>query len=275
MLRRFMQIDVFPAGKLAGNPLAVVVDGEGLSVEEMHTFARWTGLSETTFVLAPDDDRADYRIRIFTPRGEIPFAGHPTLGSCHAWLQTSGRRDRDHIVQQCGAGLVQVQETDHGLAFVAPPRRRSGPLGGVLTRHIADLLQIAPTDILAGEWADNGADWAAVLLEDAEAVLALEPVLVDLEVGVIGPYGPDGPAQFEVRAFYSKNGAIAEDPVTGSLNAALAEWLLSEARAQAPYEVRQGTAIGHDGRVFISQDDTEQVWVAGATETIIEGTVLL
>ncbi len=270
-----MQIDVFPASRLAGNPLAVVVDGDGLQADEMHAFARWTNLSETTFILAPEDDRADYQVRIFTPRGEIPFAGHPTLGSCHAWLRSAGRHTRDRIVQQCGAGLVEIRQTDQGLAFVAPPRRRSGPLGDELCRHIASLLRIEPSDIVAGEWADNGADWAAVLLRDAEAVLALEPAVVDLDVGVIGPYGADGPAQFEVRAFYLKNATTAEDPVTGSLNAALAEWLIAVGRAHAPYEVRQGTVIGHEGRVFISQDESAKVWVGGATETIIEGSILL
>ena len=207
-------------------------------------FARWTGLSETTFVSEPTDERADYRIRIFSPSRELPFAGHPTLGTCHAWLENQPRPAPECIVQQCDAGLVALRRTDEGLAFAAPPRQRSGPLGDDLTRHIADLLHIGETDICAGAWADNGVGWAAVLLKDAETVLALRPAAVDLDVGVIGPHEHDGPADFEVRAFYPKNGATAEDPVTGSLNAAVAEWLITDGRAEPPYTVRQGTRSG-------------------------------
>lgn len=275
MLRRFKQIDVFPGAPLGGNPLAVVLDGDDLGAEEMHAFARWTNLSETTFVVPPTDVRADYRVRIFTPGGEIPFAGHPTLGTCHAWLESRDADAGASVVQECGVGLVRLRQTDRGLAFAAPPRRRSGPLGAALTQRIAECLRIDASEILAGEWADNGAGWAAVLLRDADAVLTLTPSVVDLDVGVIGPYRDNGPADFEVRAFYPKNGATAEDPVTGSLNAAVAEWLIADGRAEAPYDVRQGTAIGHDGRLSVELDDEGVVWVAGSARTVVEGNVSL
>ncbi len=273
-MRRFRQVDVFSAGGPVGNPLAVVVDSAGLSDEEMQAFARWTNLSETTFLLEPTDALADYRVRIFTPQHEMPFAGHPTLGSCHVWLEAHPSSARENeIVQECEAGLVRLRRSDHGLAFVAPPLRRSGTLGPAMTAQIAQMLRIPAQEILDGAWVDNCADWAGVLLRDAEAVLALQPTTGDIDVGVIGPYPSGQPADFEVRAFYPKDGSTAEDPVTGSLNAGLAEWLIASGRAVAPYQVRQGTAIGHDGRVFISQDEAGAIWVAGTTTTLITGTV--
>ncbi|MEO8966773.1 MAG: PhzF family phenazine biosynthesis protein [Solirubrobacteraceae bacterium] len=273
-MRRFRQVDVFSAGGPVGNPVAVVVDSEGLNDEEMQTFARWTNLSETTFLLAPTDAHADYRVRIFTPQHEMPFAGHPTLGSCHAWLETHPiPAPGAKIVQECKAGLVRLRRSDNGLAFVAPPLRRSGPLDPQTTEQIAQMLRLSAEDILDGAWVDNGAGWAGVLLRNAEMVLALQPTAVEIDIGVIGPHPSGQPADFEVRAFYPKDGSTAEDPVTGSLNAGLAEWLIACGRATAPYQVRQGTAIGHDGRVFITQDEAGSVWVAGTTTTLITGTV--
>jgi PhzF family phenazine biosynthesis protein len=271
--RRFRQIDVFGSGPFTGNGLAVVLDGEGLSDDQMQSFARWTNLAETTFVTEPDQDGADYRVRIFTQTRELPFAGHPTIGTCHAWLQArGGPPPGGRIVQQCEAGLVALRVTDQGLAFAAPPLRRSGPLEESMIAHIAQQLRIERSAIVAGAWADNGPGWAVVMLPDADAVLAIRPGLVEQDLGVVGPHPPGGPADFEVRAFTPVNGATAEDPVTGSLNAGIAQWLLSSGRATGPYTVRQGTAIDHDGRLWLSEDG-EGVWVAGAAITYIAGEV--
>ena len=224
MLRPFAQVDVFTTTPYRGNPVAVVLDGEGLTTEQMQRFAHWTNLSETTFVLPPTVPDADYQVRIFTPTDELPFAGHPTLGTCHAWL--AGDRSAsggDVVVQQCGAGLIPVRRTADGLAFAAPPLLRSGAAEEPLTQHIASVLRIDRAEILDAEWADNGPGWVAVLLASAEAVLALRPGLVDLDVGAVGPYPPGSPQAFEVRAFFPKDGSLVEDPVTGSLNASAAQ----------------------------------------------------
>jgi predicted PhzF superfamily epimerase YddE/YHI9 len=251
--RAFQQVDVFTSEPYAGNPVAVVLDGDGLDTEAMQRFARWTNLSETTFLLPPTAQGADYRLRIFTPTKELPFAGHPTLGSCHAWLSTLGSADgRDRITQECEAGLIEIRRTSGRLAFAADrpagnPRRAMGR---------------------------NGPGWVAVLLGGADDVLALRPAGVDLDVGVVGPY-PDGSAEaFEVRAFFPLNGATAEDPVTGSLNASLAEWLLRTGRAADSYVASQGTALGRAGRVHISREG-ETIWVGGDTVACITGTVEL
>jgi PhzF family phenazine biosynthesis protein len=284
--RPFKQVDVFTATPYLGNPVAVVLDGEGLATAEMHGFARWTNLSETTFLLPPSRGEADYRVRIFTSargtetRGglpaELPFAGHPTLGSCHAWLSAGGAPKREEvIVQECGVGLVEVRRTLDGLAFAAPPLIRSGPVEESLVRHIASVLGIERAGIVDAAWVDNGPGWVAVLLESADAVLTLRPGFVDLEVGVVGPSRVGSEAAFEVRAFFPKDAATTEDPVTGSLNASLAQWLLASERARAPYIASQGTALGRSGRVHISQDDDGTVWVGGGTVTCIEGEVAL
>jgi PhzF family phenazine biosynthesis protein len=274
--RRFFQIDVFTDTAYRGNPLAVVVDGEGLGGEEMQRFASWTNLSETTFLLPPRDAGADYAVRIFTPVAELPFAGHPTLGSCHAWLAAGGApRSADAIVQQCEAGLIAIRRTAAGLAFAAPPLVRSGPVDEPLVARIAGALGIARAAILDAEWVDNGPGWVAVLLESAEAVLALRPGLVDLDLGVVGPHPPGSPCAVEVRAFFPKDGATAEDPVTGSLNASLAGWLLRSGRVRAPYVASQGTALGRAGRVHIARDPDGAIWVGGGTLTCIAGRVEL
>jgi PhzF family phenazine biosynthesis protein len=272
--RRFRQVDVFTAVPYAGNPVAVVLDADGLDDELMQRFARWTNLSETTFVLPPRDPAADYRLRIFTPVAELPFAGHPTLGSCHAWLEAGGTpRADDVVVQECDAGLVPVRRTPDGLAFAAPPLIRSGPVDEEKVAHVADVLRIDRSAIVDITWADNGPGWVAVLLASAEEVLALRPGFVDLDLGVAGPYPPGSPEAFEVRAFFPVEGATREDPATGSLNAALAEWLTATGRARTPYVARQGTAIGRAARVHLTQDDDGRLWTGGGTFTCVSGEV--
>jgi PhzF family phenazine biosynthesis protein len=275
MSRVFRQVDVFTATPYLGNPLAVVHDADGLTAAQMQQFASWTNLSETTFLLTPGEG-ADYRVRIFTPTRELPFAGHPTLGSCHAWLEAGGRpRQPDVITQECGAGLVGIRAGADGLAFAAPPLVRTGPVDEDLAGRVAAMLAISRDDIVDLQWADNGPGWIAVLLASAEAVLAIEPQPGAENVGVAGPHQPGGPAAFEVRAFFPGNGVTYEDPVTGSFNASLAQWLLSTGRAQAPYLVRQGTALGRTGQVRITQDADGQVWVGGSVVTCVSGTVEL
>jgi PhzF family phenazine biosynthesis protein len=276
MRRPFRQVDVFTTVPYRGNPVAVVMDGAGLTTDEMRAFARWTNLSETTYVLRPTVPEADYQIRIFTPVSELPFAGHPTLGTCHAWLAAQGRPMNDGvIVQQCAAGLIRIRQTSNGLAFEAPPLIRSGPVEESLVQHIADVLGIGRADILDAQWVDNGPGWVAVLLKDARSVVDLKPGVVDLDLGVVGAYPQGSPQAFEVRAFFPKDGATAEDPVTGSLNASLAEWLLRTDRASAPYVVSQGTALGRSGRVHITRDEDGAIWVGGGTVTCISGDVEL
>ena len=272
MARALSQVDVFTAEPYRGNPVAVVLDGAGLSTAQMQRFAHWMNLSETTFVLPPSASAADYQVRIFTPVAELPFAGHPTLGTCHAWLEAGGTPRRSGtVIQQCRAGLVTLRQTGDGLAFAAPPLLRDGPVEEELLGRIASVLGLHRSDIVDASWADNGPGWVAVLLASAEAVLAVKPGITDLDLGLVGPYPPGSPQAFEVRAFFPKDGAITEDPVTGSLNAALAPWLLRTGRAQAPYVVSQGTALGRAGRVHISQDADGAIWVAGGTVTCVRG----
>jgi PhzF family phenazine biosynthesis protein len=282
--RRFKQIDVFASAPYAGNPLAVVLDGSSLSTEDMARFARWTNLSETTFLLPPESPEADYRVRIFTSSPmaavegaaayELPFAGHPTLGSCHAWLESGGTPRRERvIVQECGVGLVSIRRDEAGLAFAAPPLMRSGAVDEALVLHIATLLRIERAEIVDAAWADNGPGWVAVLLDSADAVLNLRPRQVDLPLGVVGAYPSDAECAWEVRAFIPADGGMIEDPVTGSLNAALAQWLLGSGRASAPYTASQGTVLERAGRVSITQDSDGTLWVGGATLTCIDGTL--
>ncbi len=265
-------MDVFTDTPYFGNPVAVVLDADGLSSEQMQLFARWTNLSETTFVLTPRASEADYLVRIFTPTGELPFAGHPTLGTCHAWLEAGGRpADPGAIAQECEAGLVMVRRTKAGLAFAAPPLRRSGPVEEPVAERVAQSLNIARSDIVDIAWADNGPGWIAVLLASAEAVLAVRPGAVDLDIGVAGPYPDGSPEAIEVRAFSPKVSSV-EDPVTGSLNASLGQWLLAAGRLTAPYVASQGTVLGRRGRVHVSCEQG-QVWVGGGTITCVSGTV--
>ena len=274
MLRSFAQVDVFATSPFLGNPVAVVLDGTGLASEDMQRFAHWTNLSETTFVLPPTTSEADYRVRIFTPTSELPFAGHPTLGTCHAWL-TSRQvdLDRDAVVQECGAGLVTVRRTTNGWAFAAPPLVRSGPVDEALVRRVAEVLRVERFEILDTQWVDNGPGWVAALLGSAEAVLALRPGGVGFDLGVVGAYPDGSPEAFEVRAFFPANGVTVEDPVTGSLNASLAEWLLRTGRATVPYTASQGTALGRSGRVHVTRDGDGTIWTGGGTITCVVGHV--
>lgn len=277
MTRRFHQVDVFTARPLKGNPLAVVHAAEGLDDATMAAFARWTNLSETTFLLPPTDPAADYRVRIWTPGGELPFAGHPTLGSCWAWQAAGGRpRTPGQVVQQCGVGLVTVRQDGTRLAFAAPPLRRSGPLEPeVLARAVA-ALKLRADDVLRHAWVDNGPGWCALLLRSADAVLALAPdfaALGDLKLGVVGAHAPGHDAAFELRAFIPTL-SVPEDPVTGSLNASVAQWLMGAGVAPARYVAAQGTALGRAGRVHL-QRDGDTVWVGGDVVPLVEGTVAL
>lgn len=288
--RRFQQIDVFTQRPLAGNALAVVLDGEGLSDAQMAAFARWTQLSETTFLLPPTDTAADYRVRIFTPTVELPFAGHPTIGSCHAWLSAGGQpKAQGEVVQQCGVGRVRLRRQGTRLAFAAPPRRKDGPLDEATVERIARFLGVQRGDIVDHQHCDNGPAWQAVRLASAAQVLALRPQLgseSDLEVGVVGAYPSgagraghgDGDADapsFEVRAFFpAAGGGLAEDPVTGSLNAALAQWLIGAGHAPPRYVAAQGAALGRAGRVHVEQEGST-VWVGGDCVALVRGELTL
>jgi PhzF family phenazine biosynthesis protein len=279
MQRRFEQVDVFSAEAYRGNPLAVVVDGDGdgLTDAEMQRFANWTNLSETTFLLPPTHPDADYRVRIFTASHEMPFAGHPTLGSCHTWLRSSGDpKNENEVVQECGVGLVRVRRSGERLAFAAPPLVKSGPVNEVTKLQLADTLNLASADIVAAEWIDNGPGWVGVLLADATAVSAVLPKTQSrLKIGVVGPY-PEGSAiAFEVRGFFpSGAGVLFEDPVTGSLNASLAQWLIGSDRAPSSYVAQQGTSIGRAGRIYVDRIDAD-FWIGGNTTTCIAGMVEL
>jgi PhzF family phenazine biosynthesis protein len=274
--RQFRQVDVFAEEPFAGNPVAVVHGADGLADEEMQLFAGWTNLSETTFLLPPTDDRADYRVRIFTPTRELPFAGHPTLGTAHAWLEAGGPpARRDLIVQECAAGLVPLRRTADGLAFKAPPTLRTGPVDEPTLHEIAAVLRLHREEIIDAQWADNGPGWAAVELASAKAVLAVKPGVTHLDIGVFGRHPAGSPEAYEVRAFFPSASGTTEDPVTGSLNAALAQWLLASGKAAAPYTAAQGTALGRRGRVHVTADPDGTVWIAGGTHTLISGAVLL
>jgi PhzF family phenazine biosynthesis protein len=270
---RFTQVDVFTDELMYGNPVAVVHDADGLGDEQMAAFARWTNLSETTFLLPPTDPSADYRLRIFTTHGELPFAGHPTLGSARAWLAAGGApRDPDVVVQECGAGLVRVRDDGGRLAFAAPPLRRGGPVDEADIVEVAAGLGIGRHDVIGAQWADNGPGWVALLLRSADAVLAIEPRgfgHLD-KVGVVGPHPPGGPADVEVRAFFPPG----EDPVTGSLNAAIGQWLIGSGLATDSYVAAQGTRLGRRGRVHVSRIG-DDIWVGGDTVVGISGEVAL
>jgi PhzF family phenazine biosynthesis protein len=273
---KFRQVNVFSADPLGGNPLAVVHDAAGLSDNRMAALARWTNLSETTFLLPPTDPDADYRVRIFTPFGELPFAGHPTLGTCHCWLAAGGKPRKSGVVlQQCGVGFVPVRCDGPRLEFAAPPLRRTGPLEPDALAVVTRALSIQPSDIAQHQWVDNGPGFAAVLLRSAREVLALQPdwaALGPLKLGVVGPHDAGHDAAFEVRAFIGTG--KFEDPVTGSLNASLAQWLIGAGIAARSYVASQGGALGRMGRVYLRKDG-ENVWVGGDVRDVIEGEVNL
>ncbi len=273
----FQQVDVFSLDLFKGNPVAVILDADHLSDSEMADAAKWTNLSETTFVLKPENPAADYRARIFTQTGELPFAGHPTLGACHAWLRHGGVPKHELVVQECGLGLVRVRRAEGRLAFAAPDLLRSGPVNETLLTQIAQGLRIDRDAILEAQWADNGPGWVALRLQSRAAVLALNPdyaLLGDKMIGVFGEWDPktDGSeAQFEVRAFAPGVG-VKEDPVTGSLNAALAQWLIDNGHAEAMYTASQGTVLGRSGRVYVEKVGND-IWIGGHTTSAIVGTI--
>ncbi|MSO43354.1 MAG: PhzF family phenazine biosynthesis protein [Candidatus Planktophila sp.] len=275
MKRRYLELDVFGAEPLRGNALGVVLDGEGLSTEKMQEFASWTNFSETTFLLAPTVEEADYKVRIFTTSRELPFAGHPTLGSCFAWLEGGNEpRDQFTVIQECAAGLIEIRRDEQSLSFKSPPLTKYGPVEQTLISEVADALNIEPTQIVDSHWLDNGPGWIGVLLSSVEEVLALGPkALSSLSIGVFGFYDQEIGPQYETRAFFSENGALVEDPVTGSLNAAAAQWFIQTNRCAAPYLVSQGLAINRKGEVKITQDAEGNIWVGGNTSVISFGNV--
>lgn len=276
MSRRFRQVDVFGEGPCAGNPVAVVLDAEGLDDEALRRFSVWSNLSECTFVLPPTEPGADYRVRIFSLNTELPFAGHPTLGTARAWLDAGGvPATPGVVVQECGAGLIPVRIDGDRLAFAAPPRLRSGPVDAATVTTLVDILGIAPEQVVDAEWLDNGPGWVGLLLDSARTVLALRPDASAhpgrWDIGVIGAHESGSEAAFELRAFFTEGeGPLREDPVTGSLNAAAAEWLIATGRARAPYVAAQGTAMGRQGRIHVSAED-DQLWVGGRAELILSG----
>jgi PhzF family phenazine biosynthesis protein len=272
-MRPFSQVDVFSTEPLKGNPVAVVHDAEGVGDEEMQRFAHWTNLSETTFLLPPTDPAADYRLRIFTPSEELPFAGHPTIGSAHAWLEAGGvPRSDDLLVQECGAGLLRIRRTDR-LAFAAPPLLRGGPVTHDERAQVLAALDLTDDDVVDLSWGDNGPGWVVALLRDSDAVLAVRPdwfSFGDLEIGVAGLYPTGSECAVEVRAFCPSIGVV-EDPVTGSLNASIGQWLAGD-RLPTSYVASQGTVLGRAGRVHVEKDG-DTVWVGGDAATTIKGVV--
>lgn len=271
----FNQVDVFSPAAGLGNALAVVGDADGLSEEQLRTFARWTNLSETTFLLPPTDPAADYRVRILTPAVELPFAGHPTLGTCFAWLARGGTPRGDEIVQECGVGLVRIRRAGTRLAFAAPPLRREGELNSSLLAQVALGLRVRRDRILDAAHVDNGPPWIAVRLGSRDEVLRVKPdyaAIGDLDIGVFAPWPEGGDAQFEVRAFAGSQ--HTEDPVTGSFNAGLAVWLLGAGQAPDHYVVSQGTALQRRGRVHVDREG-DTIWVGGEVRSLIEGMVSL
>ena len=273
----FHQVDVFSAVPFKGNPLAVVAEADGLDDATMRAIANWTNLSETTFLLRPQDPSADYRVRIFTPQRELPFAGHPTLGSCNVWLARGGRPKSEHVVQECGAGLVRIKRDGERLAFAAPPLRRSGAVDAELTTKIAAALGIKSDTMRAVQWIDNGPGWIGVLLESRPELLDIRfnPLALSQQpVGVVAPWDParDGRgADYEVRAFTWSG---TEDPVTGSLNASLAQWLIGAGIAPRQYVASQGTVLGRAGRVHVAQDG-ETIWIGGDVAPVVNGKISL
>jgi PhzF family phenazine biosynthesis protein len=278
----FSQVDVFAPGPLTGNPVAVVHGATGIDDDQMAAFARWTNLSETTFLLPPTDPAADYRLRIFTPGGELPFAGHPTLGSAHAWLEAGGvPRKEGRIVQECGVGLVELRRDGEDLAFRAPGFLRAGDVDEQTLAQTIAALGIDRERVLRANWIDNGPGWLGLQLVSADDVLALRPDYAAMnvqEVGVIGAHDDTQRAElgvdYEVRAL-CPGLSIPEDPVTGSLNAGFAMWLTRAGHLPGSYVARQGTARQRNGRVRVETDEAGDIWVGGTSRTLVEGTLTL
>lgn len=276
-MRKYSEVDVFSPTAYLGNPLAVVHDAEELTSEEMQRFAKWTNLAETTFLLQPGDPVADYRVRIFSAAQEFPFAGHPTLGSAYAWLEAGGvPKNNGTIVQECGAGLVAVRVENQRLAFAAPPLNRFEPVEESLVHKVAAALGVSREHIVDTSWLVNGPEWIGVRLSTAQEVLTLDPDPADLGtlcLGVVGPHLPGHETQFEVRAFVGGD-PVWEDPVTGSLNAGLAQWMTATGVADRRYIAAQGTVIGYQGRVHVAVENGE-IWVGGDVTSCVRGEVNL
>lgn len=276
MQRRFKQVDVFGVEPFSGNPVAVILDSEGLSDDDLRKFSAWTNLSECTFVLPPTSPEADYKVRIFSLNTELPFAGHPTLGTARAWLEAGGvPRTPNMVIQECGAGLIPIRIEDENLAFLSPSRIRSGPVEPDYLNSVIEILGVDPERVLDSEWLDNGPGWVGLLLDSAETVLQLRPNASAhpgrWDIGIVGEYSSDSEAAVEIRAFFTEGSEpLREDPITGSLNASAAEWLLGNKKLVAPYLASQGTAMGRTGRVNISQDE-QGIWVGGKAEEILSG----
>ncbi|WP_315810600.1 PhzF family phenazine biosynthesis protein [Bradyrhizobium sp. SZCCHNR3107] len=273
----FHQVDVFSKVAFKGNPLAVIAEADGLDDAAMQAIANWTNLSETTFLSRAQNPGADYHVRIFTPQRELPFAGHPTLGSCHVWLALGGRPKGEHVVQECGAGLVRIKRDGDRLAFAAPPLRRSGAVDAELTSRIAAALGIPTSTMRAVQWIDNGPGWIGVLIDSRRALLDIRynpAALPQQPIGVVAPWdrAQDGTdADYEVRGFMWGGG---EDPVTGSLNASLAQWLIGAGIAPKQYVASQGTVLGRAGRVHVAQDG-DTIWIGGDVAPVVKGTISL
>ncbi|KJF16138.1 PhzF family phenazine biosynthesis protein [Acidithrix ferrooxidans] len=276
--RIFAQVDVFSTTPYCGNPVAVILDGEGLDDKEMLQVARWTNLSETTFIFQPTTQEADYLVRIFTPGGELPFAGHPTLGSAHAWLENGGVANHGQtLIQQCGAGLIKVRYEMGKLSFRAPNLVRSGNLDENYLEEIAASFGIKRKNILAHQWVDNGPGWAVIRLETAQEVLDLEPdltIIPNAMVGAIGAYPAGSKYAFEMRTFAPAIG-IAEDPVCGSMNASVGQWITRSGEFTKGYKVSQGLRLGRKGEISITTNTDGEVWVGGATKTLFSGSAII
>jgi PhzF family phenazine biosynthesis protein len=298
--RPFAEIDVFSNGAFSGNPLAVVLDGSDLSTAQMQMFANWTNFSETTFVLPPTHAQADYAVRIFTPTLELPFAGHPTLGTCFALLRSAVKPKTPGVMtQECAAGLIHIKITDEKLAFAAPPLRRDDVLPAPQIDALAKGLGLSPSDVVRGQWCDNGPAWRGLLLHSHAALMKAKPDVALLrqaianeasasmpKLGLIAPAPilPDlgliaatplhSGVDFEVRAFFPGGNSYFEDPVTGSLNAGLAQWLIGCRIAKPSYVVAQGSALGRNGRVYVTSDENH-IWIGGNCTAAVSGTVVL
>jgi PhzF family phenazine biosynthesis protein len=276
--RAFQQVDVFTATALKGNPVAVVLEADGMTAEQMADFSTWTNLSESTFFVPPKDPSADYAIRIFSHRNELPFAGHPTLGSAHAWLASGGIPRGERIRQECGIGIVEIQNIDETLFFAAPPLIKSGPLKDAELDALLAGLGITRDDVLAHSYLDNGPPWHGLLLKDAELVKSIVPIADKMRgqfVGLAGAYPAGSEFAFEIRAFFETGHGIAEDPITGSLNAGFGVWLTEQGIAADNYRAQQGTAVGRQGEVSVFRDETGQVWVGGQCHTVVIGELLI
>lgn len=274
--RAFAQVDVFSSRPLLGNPVAVVLDDSGVTTEQMQSFTHWTNLSEATFVGAPRSPEADYSVRIFCPGRELPFAGHPTLGTCHAWLEAGGEPRGDVVVQECGAGLIRIRRgPGYRLSFAAPPRLRSGPLDGSDVDLLVRGLGIQAANVVGHQWCDNGPGWMVLLLDSSSTLRNVRPdpsSIGHLDIGLVAP--SDGAEDFEVRAFFPGNSGMTEDPVTGSLNAAIGQWFRESGVVASSYSALQGTALGRHGVVHVDFDD-DDVWVGGECVTVVHGSVTL